>query len=824
MAEKPTYEELERRVQELEKMGSEFRRKETTLWKSEQKRQKLSGLLRLMCDNVPDMIWAKDLEKRFIFANKAICKHLLNATDSQEPIGKTDLFFAERERSLFPDNPEWHTFGEICRDSDQITMEAGIPMQFDEFGNVKGQFLFLDVHKAPFIDEEGKMIGTVGSGRDITEQKQAEKALESNYALLQIAGETAKFGGWSVDLEKNICTWSDAVADIHDMPHGYSPPVQEAINFYAPEWRGKITQIFSACAKDGIPYDEEMEIITQKGKRVWVRATGRAVKNEKDKIIRVQGSFQDITDRKLAEQEYQTLFHKMLNGFALHEIVFDAAGAPADYRFLNVNPAFEHMTGLKAQEIVGKTILEIMPDTERHWIETYGNVALTGEAAFFENYSAELKKHFEVTAFRPVPNQFACIISDITKRKRMEETLKKSEERLKLALDSISDAVWDWRVDTGEVYFSSRWYTMLGYKPYEFPRAFETWKKLLHPEDLSDSEEKIFRHLESAEPFAIEFRMRTKDNRWRWILARGKAVEQDEQGKAVRMLGTHMDITERKRAEVEREKLQAQLTQAQKMESVGRLAGGVAHDFNNMLGVILGHTELALLKTDEDNDLVSDLNEIQKAATRSANITKQLLAFARKEIISPKQIDFNDTVESMLKMLRRLIGEDIDLVWQPGAHLWPVKMDPSQIDQILANLCVNARDAIAGVGKLTIETGKKTFDQEYCNYHPGFIPGDFVLLAVSDNGCGMDKETLDNLFEPFFTTKEVGKGTGLGLATIYGIVKQNNGFINVYSEPGQGSTFKIYLPRLVADKDIDKAVPEKKAAAGGIETILACGR
>jgi CheY-like chemotaxis protein len=174
----------------------------------------------------------------------------------------------------------------------------------------------------------------------------------------------------------------------------------------------------------------------------------------------------------------------------------------------------------------------------------------------------------------------------------------------------------------------------------------------------------------------------------------------------------------------------------------------------------------------------------------------------------------------MLNMLRRLIGEDIDLVWQPSPHLWPVKMDPTQIDQILANLCINAKDAIDGVGKLTIETGIKTFDEEYCKEHAGFIPGDFVLLAVSDNGCGMDKDTLDNIFEPFFTTKEMDKGTGLGLATIYGIVKQNSGFINVYSEPGQGSTFKIYLPRLVTDEDTDMTVPEKKAAAGGTETIL----
>ena len=284
--------------------------------------------------------------------------------------------------------------------------------------------------------------------------------------------------------------------------------------------------------------------------------------------------------------------------------------------------------------------------------------------------------------------------------------------------------------------------------------------------------------------------------------------------------GVNQDITERKQAESEKEKLQAQLLQAQKMESVGRLAGGVAHDFNNMLGVILGHAEFALEKAEPGHELHADLKEIQSAAKRSADITKQLLAFARKQTISPRKLDLNDTVESMLNMLRRLIGEDIDLVWKPSAHLWPVKMDPSQIDQILANLCVNARDAIAGVGKLTMETGRKTFDEEYCNEHLGFIPGDFVLLAVSDNGCGMDKDTLDNLFEPFFTTKEIGKGTGLGLATIYGIVKQNNGFINVYSEPGQGSTFKIYLPRLVVDEDLDKAVPEKKTAAGGTETIL----
>jgi PAS domain S-box-containing protein len=276
----------------------------------------------------------------------------------------------------------------------------------------------------------------------------------------------------------------------------------------------------------------------------------------------------------------------------------------------------------------------------------------------------------------------------------------------------------------------------------------------------------------------------------------------------------------RKQAEEEQIKLQSQLVQAQKMESVGRLAGGVAHDFNNMLAVILGYTEIAMDQVNTAQSLFAALREIRKAAERSADLTRQLLTFARKQTIAPRVLDLNETVDRMLKMLRRLIGEDIDLVWKPGRNLWLVRVDPSQIDQLLANLCVNARDAIADVGKITIETDVGAFDEAYCADHAGFVPGEYVLLAVSDNGCGMDQETLGHLFEPFFTTKEVGKGTGLGLASIYGMVKQNNGFINVYSEPGQGTTFKVYLPRHAAksghlpEKGLDLPVER------GHETIL----
>jgi PAS domain S-box-containing protein len=280
------------------------------------------------------------------------------------------------------------------------------------------------------------------------------------------------------------------------------------------------------------------------------------------------------------------------------------------------------------------------------------------------------------------------------------------------------------------------------------------------------------------------------------------------------------NITERKRAEEEREKLESQLRQAQKMESVGRLAGGVAHDFNNQLTVILAYADMAMRKTDPALPLHRELEEIHQAARRSADLTSRLLAFARKQIISPQVLGLNETLAGMLTMLRRLIGEDVDLVWRPGADLWKVNIDPSQIDQLLANLVVNARDAIADTGTITLETENATLDESYCAGHVGFAPGEYVLLAVSDTGTGMSKEVLQNVFEPFFTTKDVGKGTGLGLATVYGIVKQNNGFINAYSELDHGTIFKIYLPRFQAETVEAPAQAATAPPRRGTETVL----
>jgi two-component system cell cycle sensor histidine kinase/response regulator CckA len=320
-------------------------------------------------------------------------------------------------------------------------------------------------------------------------------------------------------------------------------------------------------------------------------------------------------------------------------------------------------------------------------------------------------------------------------------------------------------------------------------------------EALQDSEKRYRRLFESAKYGTLFSEEMTT------------STVRDASGQIVNYVADKRDITEHHR-------LSAQFQQAQKMEADGLLARGVAHDLNNMLTVILGYAELVQRKADPTQHLHDDLEQIIEAATHSTAITRHLLAFDRKQTIIPKVLDLNQNVEGMLKMLRRLLGKDINLAWLPEVGLCPIKMDPVQVDQILAKLCVNARAAIADVGTVTIETGNAVFDQTYCAQHTGFIAGKYVLLAVSDDGCGMDREIRDQIFEPFFTGKGVGQGTGLGLSTVYGIVKQNNGFINVYSEPGQGTTIRIYLPRYV-----DQAVDTQRARYAKVplsrgETVL----
>ena len=408
------------------------------------------------------------------------------------------------------------------------------------------------------------------------------------------------------------------------------------------------------------------------------------------------------------------------------------------------------------------------------------------------------------------------VVRDITKRRRSEDALRESENRLSTIFHANPIGISVTRAVDGKLLeVNDAMLRMYGRAREE--ALGRTVEELGAYARLGKREELLQRLRErgSVEDFPIDFLR--KNGTYGVMELSGRVI--DLQGEQC-LIAMMVDVTERMQVEKEKAVLENQLQQAQKMESVGRLAGGVAHDFNNMLTVIRGNVALAIEQADPTQPIYTDLVEIRKAADRSADLTRQLLAFARKQVVAPKALNLNEAVLGILNMLQRLIGEDISLKCLSEANLWPVRMDPSQLDQILTNLCVNARDAIAGVGSIVIETGNNTFDEDYCAAHSGFVPGDYVRIAISDNGRGMDKETLAQIFEPFFTTKGVGEGTGLGLATVYGAVKQNNGFIDVDSEPGSGTTFTIYLPRDEGGSESGQSAGTAGPLVRGQETIL----
>ncbi len=433
--------------------------------------------------------------------------------------------------------------------------------------------------------------------------------------------------------------------------------------------------------------------------------------------------------------------------------------------------------------------------------EVIGAVIIHEDISEVINSEKNLKKAHDELELR-IEKRTVELQREIAERKRSEDALKKSEEKYRSMMEVMKDGVYINSPEFKIEYMNPSFIDRLGRDA-----TGEICHKALYGLDEKCSW-CVFDQVKQKK--YVDYKITRPKDGHHYSISNSPIVNTDG---TISKLAIFRDIT--KITTIEN-----QLKQAQKMESVGRLAGGVAHDYNNALTTIMGFTELAMMESEPGGPLHMDLNEVLKAGRHAKDITRKLLAFARKETIAPKILDLNENVESMLKMLRHLIGEDIDLVWRPEKNLWSVKMDPSQIDQILANLCVNARDAIAGVGKIIIETDRVVLDEAYCTDHAGFIPGDFVLMAISDNGCGMDKEILDNIFEPFFTTKDRDKGTGLGLATVYGIVKQNNGFINVYSEQGIGTTIKIYLPRDdgTAIKVKDKSTDEIPQGRG--ETIL----
>jgi PAS domain S-box-containing protein len=536
-----------------------------------------------------------------------------------------------------------------------------------------------------FFDEQGQATRAIGTCQDITERKRVEEQLKHSRALAIMAGRLARIGAWAVDQPNSKVFWSDEVAAIHEVPPGYAPDLDEAIKFYAPEYRTQITEKFIACANEGTPFDMELEIITAKGRLVWVRSIGEALRDAEGRIIRVQGAFQDISERKQTESrivEQAALIDESRDAIVVrnldHQIVFWSKGA-------------ERIFGWMAAEAVGRP---------------FSQVVKLDAAVLWE--------------------------ADKTVREKGEW----NGETQKMAKD-------------GSVHTLSS----------------------------------------------------------RWLLLR------DGAGQPKSILSTDTDITERK-------KLEQQFLRAQRMESVGTLAGGIAHDLNNLLSpIVMGVSLLRQYHTSPN--ALSVITNIERSAQRGTSLVKQVLSFARGVEGSRVSVHLKHIAEEVESIAHNTFPKNITTEVDVPETVWVVTGDPTQLNQVLLNLCVNARDAMPDGGRITVSAHNTEIDVQYAVMNRGVTPGRYVVLEVSDNGSGIPKEIVDRIFEPFFTTKEIGKGTGLGLSTVLGIVRSHGGFVNVYSEPNKGSEFKVYLPaQAEGSVETDSATKKEEMPRGHGELIM----
>jgi len=722
------------------------------------------------------------------------------------------------------DGPEWRI---ICLD--------GSPMPAEEWASVKAlreNRLVKDVQMG-IVKEDGDTVwinvtatpipledyGVLVAYSDITEQKRTQEDLViKNQAINSTINAIAL-----ADNSGNLTYVNSAFLDLWGYPDTTKVLGQHSTSFWQMEdkaeavikalqtsgsWRGELV----AKRRDDTLFDTEL--------------TASVIVGTDDAPVGMMASFVDVTPRKQAqialresEAKYRTLFLEMPPGLALHQIIYDENDQPVNYRFLDANPAFERLTGLRNEDILGKTVLEVLPDTEEHWIDTYGKVALTGQSIHFEQFSRALDKYYSVSAFCPKPGQFVTAFTDITDRINAEEQLRESARRLSLATEAVNMGIWDWNIKTNTLVWDEKNYELYQGDPDDFEGIEAAWRKRLHPDDIEAEMALVQAVLAGEKEYHTRFRIIWPDGQVRYMESHA-TLRQAEDGTPIRLVGVNWDITEQVTLAEEHKQLQEQFYQAQKMESIGKLAGGIAHDFNNLLVPILGYAELGLMIINKNDGFYDQLVQIRQSAERAADLTRQILAFSRQQMLEMTIVNINEIVSGFEKMLQRLIGEDVTLLTRLAAITPSVKADKGQIEQVLLNLAVNARDAMPSGGILNIETDNIRLDDDSVARLPDLKSGLFVRLSVSDTGFGMDEETRQLIFEPFFTTKERGQGTGLGLATVYGIIKQHQGDVDVSSHPGQGTTFEIYLPVIEAQTESGKIERADAAVTHGTETIL----
>ncbi|WP_258808035.1 PAS domain-containing protein [Pseudidiomarina sp. CB1] len=541
---------------------------------------------------------------------------------------------------------------------------------------------FWQVTNSPIFNPKGELQYLLHAVVDVTAQVRAEQTAEQASTLARLAGRFAKLGWWRYTITPAQLFWSDETAAIHDEEPGFAPEVADAISFYKPDYRTKVAEAFTCCLEQGIPFDLVTELVTAKGRELWVRSIGEAERDATGKIVAVRGAFQDITDlveaRTLATQVNQQLKETL-------EHISDAFFMlDHDWRFVFVNHQAERLLQTTEQTLIGHTIWERFPEAVGTVFEQeYRRAISDGVTTRFTEFYEPLNYWVEVNAY-PSKDGLAVYFRDVTAQIEVDERLR----------------------------------------------------------------------------------------------------------------------------------------QAQKMEAVGQLTGGVAHDFNNLLTVILGNAELIAAQLPEEHRLRALAEMTVNAAERGSELTNRLLAFARRQPLEPKPTQVNALLDNMLPLLQRTLSEGIKIDYLPNQDLWLTEVDAPQLESAVLNLAINARDAMDGQGKLTIETRNTQLDDSYSELHGEIEAGDYTAIMISDTGSGMKPEVIRQAFEPFFTTKERGKGSGLGLSMVYGFVKQSHGHIKIYSEVGHGTTVKIYLPRCFSSSDNVATDPSTAIRQGGNESIL----
>ena len=758
-------------------------------------------------DSLTEAIYVQDETGAFIDVNRGAAA--LYGCSREELIGQNPRTVAA---------PGKNDIDEIVRRSMDV-FRMGEPIRFDFWAVRKNGEIF----PKEVIVNRGKYFGRdvlIATARDMTGKMKVEQELrESQDVLLQFMRHSPIYS--YVKEVTGTCSRvlmaSENFADMVGIP-GSKMVGKTMEELFPAEFAAKITADDQAVAAAGkvLKLDEVLDGRHYITIKFPIRRGGKTL---------LAGYTIDITERELAELELkkrESYLRAMVDNHPGMVWLKDA-----ESRFMAVNAAFAEACGKgKPEAVAGLLDADVWPRelAERYMADDRrtmrGPEAVMVEEPIRDRGETKWYETFKKAVFDEGGKVIGTVgyARDVTERKRAAEQLKRSEERFRSITENAFDMISLLDSEGRYLYCNPSYRTCLGYEPEELlgKAAFD----LVHPDNLPAIRKMFAEGVGKAGgTHRFTARLRHKNGSLRWVEHRAKVLP--EEGKdGTRVLVLASDVTELKRGEEERERLEGQLVQAQKMESIGRLAGGVAHDFNNMLCAIQGFAEMAMEQLPEEGGPVPELKEIRKAAERSADLTRQLLAFARKQTIAPRVLDLNQTVEGMLKMLGRLIGENIRLEWRPGQEAGRVRMDPSQIDQILANLCVNARDAVGAGGRIAIETGMATVGEADCAGRPGVEPGQYVRLAVLDDGVGMDEETQSHLFEPFFTTKELGQGTGLGLATIYGIVRQNRGYVEVESATGRGTTIAVYLPR--HEEAAGDAAPADAAGERGAEgeTIL----